>query len=283
VIRVPEAFAGWTQLPDLVDALTAGWSLIVEDPRPRHGALAVVLLVRRDGEPCALRLNRHPAGTGLESLALRTWDGHGAVRLLRDDPALGAQLLERVDPDRSARTLPPDQAAEVAGGLLRELTVPAPAGLPALASIAGTLAGELPGRQRALGHPVPPSWLARAVSLAAELAGADAGDFLVHSDLRADNILAADRVPWLAIDPRPVAGRPEFSVPELLWSRVDDLPTDAAVHRHLDRLIGAAGLAPEVALAWTAVRCVDYWLWGLANGLTEDPRRCRRILAALAG
>jgi streptomycin 6-kinase len=27
---------------------------------------------------------------------------------------------------------------------------------------------------------------------------------------------------------------------------------------------------------------VDYWLWGLENGLTEDPERCRRLLASLA-
>jgi len=26
------------------------------------------------------------------------------------------------------------------------------------------------------------------------------------------------------------------------------------------------------------VRCVDYWLWGLSVGLTEDPVRCQRII-----
>jgi streptomycin 6-kinase len=278
MIQIPETFADWSGLPGLVHALATDWGLTIEDPQPRHGALAVVVLVRRDGEPCAQRLNRRPAGTELESLALRTWDGRGVVRLLRDDPAAGAQLLERVDPERTIRSLPPDEGAEVAGLLLRELTVLAPAGLPALTSVAGTLTTGLPDRQRALGEPVPPAWVAWAVALAAQLGGAE---FLVHSDLHCDNILGAERVPWLATDPRPMAGRPEYSVPELLWSRVDDLATGADVRHHLDRLIGAADLDPELALAWTVVRCVDYWIWGLANGLTEDPVRCARILAAL--
>jgi hypothetical protein len=28
-------------------------------------------------------------------------------------------------------------------------------------------------------------------------------------------------------------------------------------------------------------RAVDYWLWGLAAGLTEDPLRCRRLVSVL--
>jgi energy-coupling factor transporter ATP-binding protein EcfA2 len=30
------------------------------------------------------------------------------------------------------------------------------------------------------------------------------------------------------------------------------------------------------------VRSIDYWLWGLDNGLTSDPVRCQRIASALA-
>jgi streptomycin 6-kinase len=38
--------------------------------------------------------------------------------------------------------------------------------------------------------------------------GARAGDRLVHADLHYGNVLAGDREPWLAIDPRAVAGDP---------------------------------------------------------------------------
>ena len=33
---------------------------------------------------------------------------------------------------------------------------------------------------------------------------------------------------------------------------------------------------------WGFVRSIDYWLWGLDNGLTTDPLRCQRIANALA-
>ena len=42
-------------------------------------------------------------------------------------------------------------------------------------------------------------------------------------------------------------------------------------------------LNPELARNWSIVRCVDYWLWGLEHGLTEDPKRCRRIIEILTG
>ena len=38
-----------------------------------------------------------------------------------------------------------------------------------------------------------------------------------------------------------------------------------------------AGVAGGASIA----RCVDYWLWALSVGLTEDPRRCARIVATL--
>ncbi len=44
----------------------------------------------------------------------------------------------------------------------------------------------------------------------------------------------------------------------------------------------AAALDPAKARAWTIVRAVDYWLWGLDHGFTEDPVRCHRLLDALA-
>jgi hypothetical protein len=61
------------------------------------------------------------------------------------------------------------------------------------------------------------------------------------------------------------------------------------------RPASSAGLARELGAAagdrlvhadlhyGNIVRCVDYWLWALENGLTEDPGRCRRIIEILMG
>ena len=49
----------------------------------------------------------------------------------------------------------------------------------------------------------------------------------------------------------------------------------------LAAIIHAAALEPAKTRAWTIVRAVDYWLWGLDHGFTEDPVRCHRLFDAL--
>jgi streptomycin 6-kinase len=137
----------------------------------------------------------------------------------------------------------------------------------------------------------PARWVGQATGLAAELA-ADAGANLVHTDLHYDNILAGTRQPWLAIDPKAIAGDPELSVPELsvpelsvpelMWTRLDEAETASDIRALLAAITHAAALDPAMARAWTIVRAVDYWLWGLDHGFTEDPVRCHRLLDALA-
>jgi streptomycin 6-kinase len=39
---------------------------------------------------------------------------------------------------------------------------------------------------------------------------------LLHQDLHADNVLAAQREPWLTIDPKPLSGEREFGVTALV-------------------------------------------------------------------
>ncbi|MGH3289926.1 MAG: hypothetical protein ACRDPD_35480 [Streptosporangiaceae bacterium] len=86
----------------------------------------------------------------------------------------------------------------------------------------------------------------------------------------------------MAIDPAAAAGAPERSVAELLWTRADELPGPQAITGLLAILIDSGQLDPAKATAWAFVRCIDYWLWGLGNGLTSDPVRCQRVASALA-
>jgi hypothetical protein len=114
--------------------------------------------------------------------------------------------------------------------------------------------------QNALGNPVPARWVGLAARLAAELA-ADAGADLVHADLHYGNVLAGTRQCWLAIDPKAIAGDPELSVPELMWTRLDEAENASDIRALLAALTHAAAMDPAKAKAWTIVRAVDYWLW----------------------
>jgi streptomycin 6-kinase len=274
--------ARWLRsVPDAVQRAASRWHLDVDDDEQMHGGFAVVVPVHRGDEACVLKISQLTEAVAAEALALSAWEGQGAVRLLGADPGAGVLLLERLNPRRTLFDLPWQAAARVAAALLHRLAnVPAPAGVPSLREIGETMAGSLQARNQRVGGPVPKPCLDAAASLAREL-GASAGDRLVHADLHYGNVLAGDREPWLAIDPRAVAGDPEHAVPELLWARLEEVGT--GLRRLLAMLVTEGDLDPEKARSWSIVRCVDYWLWGLENGLTQDPARCKHILENLLG
>ncbi|GAA2130199.1 aminoglycoside phosphotransferase family protein [Glycomyces algeriensis] len=293
MIEVPRAFAEerirlsggqgreWIAgLPALVAELCDRWRLEPTAEPAMHGELGVVFPVRRAGEALVLKVGWQEHSTVDEAAALRAWNGVGAVRLLDADDDAGALLLERLDSARSLRDLPLLDAAEIAGGLIRELAIPAPDGIRPLREAAAYVAETVHQRNELLGRPVPQPWADLAAGLARDLGG-DTGSLLVHADLHYGNVLAGHRRPWLAVDPKAVSGDPEHSVPELMWTRLDEAPGPAGVHALLDTIVGAAELDAAKARSWVLVRAIDYWLWGLDAGLTEDPLRCHRLVEAL--
>jgi streptomycin 6-kinase len=300
MITVPPAFAAdvvqregkagrhWLDsLPAEVTSCCAHWGLTL-DGAPMHGGLSLVVPVRRDegsqdeAQPlrAVLKLVWAEADAAQEALALAVWGGRGAVRLFKAEPERRALLLERLDHRRTLGVVSSGEAFAVAGGLLRRLAVPAPAGVPRLADVAAELAAALPERWERAGRPMGQRLIEAACTLAREL-GPGAGERLIHTDLHDDNILAGVRDPWLAIDPKVVAGEPAFGVAPLLWRRVDTIDGPAELASHLRTLCAAAALDPERVRAWSLLRCLDYWLWGLSVGLTEDPLRCARVVGWL--
>jgi streptomycin 6-kinase len=289
VIVVPERFAAGTvarrgeegrrwlaRLPALIEALCAGWGLTV-DGQPMHGGIGLVVPTRQGDELSVLKVSLGDESTEHEALALETWGGRGAVVLFARSVAHDALLLERLDSSRSLHGLGLEEAATVAAGLVRRLAVPAPAGLPRQAEVAGRLARDLPERWERQGRPVPGSAVRAAAAAAAELGPTDQA-LVVNRDLTYRNVLAGRREPWLAIDPKPIAGEPALGLAQLLWSRLDEMGGRAGMRRTFDRLVGEVGVDRERARGWALVWCLDYWLWGLGVGLTEDPKRCAAIV-----
>jgi streptomycin 6-kinase len=220
--------------------------------------------------------------TASEAAALALWHGCGAVRLVDADGADGALLLEWLDPLRSLKEADLGVAVPVAGCLLRRLAVPAPAQwpgppVPGLRQWARDLAAELPGRWRDTGRPFPGRGLDAAVEVATALAQR-AGGLLANRDMHYQNVLAGEREPWLVIDPKLVRGDAEFGLAPLLWRRLGEAGGPAGLRRRFDALVDEAGLDVELARGWTLLRAVDYQLWGLNLGLTEDPALCSTVI-----
>ncbi len=257
---MPESFAAgfgdegaaWLAgLPARTESCLTRWGLTVDGPL-LHGVCALVVPVRRGGEPAMLKVTWPHEEARHEALALSMWDGDGAVRLLAHDPAAWALLLERLDPHTSLRHVPIASALSVVTGLLRRLDRPAPAGLRHMRDNATRWVRELPAENTGF---VPPELVDQAVGYCRELARR-AGDHLVNEDLHYDNVLRATREPWLVIDPKPIAGDREFGLIPLLWNRFDEVASVGG----LPAIVDAAGLDLELARKWTFVRAVDNWL-----------------------
>jgi streptomycin 6-kinase len=264
-------------LPGLIRDLLAEWEL---EPigRSSSGVCAVAVPVRLLGTgrdlvgvsgDGVLKLTWPHPESATEHLALQTWDGDGAVRLVRADPARFALLLERLH-TRDLSRVEIDDACVVIGGLLARLDRPAHPRVPTLAAYARRQADEL----RAAPAVLPRRYLDQAASLATELVERPtADDRLLHTDLHYTNVLGAYRAPWLAIDPKPMSGDPAFEVAPVLWNRADELGTGSQIRwslrRRLEIVCERAGLDEGRARAWTIVREADNAL-DAAGQLTGD-------------
>lgn len=284
-----EAGRAWVAgLPELAASFLQRWQLR-PDGAPRAGAAALVLPVRRDdGEPAVLKLRPVDDETVGEPAALGAWDGRGAVSLLAYDPKTGTMLLERLDAGRTLSSVPDDLTAlRVLSELLARLVMaPPPAGLRRLDGLAAAMLDEVPGQLDRLADRDDRRLARTCASATAELLPVREHR-LLHWDLHYDNVLAGTREPWLAIDPKPLAGEVGFELLPALCNRWDkvvatgDVPR--AVRRRFDLMVDVLGLDRQRAAAWTLARVLQTVLWDLADGpTTVHPARAAIARALLS-
>lgn len=277
------------RLPAIVADCARRWSLTVGPPFTDLSYNYVAPAVRTDGAAAVLKVGFPDRERMTEIEALRICDGQGMVRLLAADCDRGALLLERLEPGTPLSALSDDAAATtIAGQVMRRLWQPAPPEHP-FPSVADWAAGL--GRLRAhfdgATGPFPAALVLEAEALLRDLVGSMSDPVLLHGDLHHDNILAAQRQPWLAIDPKGLVGEPAYEVGALLRNpmpqllampqpgrvlarRVDQLAEELGFDRA--RLRGW-GLAQAVLSAWWSFEDHGHgWEWGTT---------CAELMAAL--
>ncbi|HEY2949319.1 MAG TPA: aminoglycoside phosphotransferase family protein [Micromonosporaceae bacterium] len=267
IAALPEAAAGYLDR----------WDLRLDGPA-RHGVVALVLpVLTADGTRAVLKLSPIEEEHAGEASALRAWAGNGAVRLLDEDPATWTLLLERLDDGRSLADVPDDlQAVQVIAELLARLTaLPAPREIRSLGAVAERMVAEAPAAADRLADAGERRLLARWAAAVSEIA-TEPGDRLLHWDLHYENVLAGDREPWLAIDPKPLAGDPGFDLLPALWNRWDEMVATGdvgrAVRRRFDLMVEVLGLDRQRAVGWTFGRVLQNSLWSVEDGdTTLDP------------
>jgi streptomycin 6-kinase len=195
-----------------------------------------------------------------EAAALELWGGDGAVRLLAHDEERHALLLERCRPGSYLGELDTAAALGVLIELLPRLWKPAGPPFRSLAEEAGWWAGSIREEWDEAGRPFEEELVDAAVAALEELAPTQGEQVLIHQDLHADNVLAAEREPWLVIDPKPLAGEREFALAPIIRS-VELGHSERAVVDRLDRLSSELGLDRERARGWALGQTIA-WTFG---------------------
>jgi streptomycin 6-kinase len=233
-------------VPALVQEFAERWQLTIGEPYVGGAGGYVVRADRADGTPAVLKIGFPHREGEQEADALERWAGDGAVRLLERDDDRYALLLERCEPG-TFLSASPQQALDVLIHLLPRLWKSAD-GFHTLADEAELwIEHDL---RNARYRDVATQLLRELVPTQGELV-------LVHQDLHGENVLAAEREPWLAIDPKPLAAEREFAVAPIVRSFELGHSKRHALYR-LDRLTAELALDRERARGWTIAQTVAW-------------------------
>jgi streptomycin 6-kinase len=254
------------------------WSLDLE--MPASSSVSAVVHARDSAKnPVTLKLLVDASEFAAEREALIAFGGRGSIRLIAEAPAMSALLLERAVPGDAlsalVKTGQEDLANQAAADVMHRLKTPASKsqvdelthiGSEAMATLeryvhvyGTTPSGPITGRQ-----------IAQARSLIDALQQSEEAVVLLHADLHHDNLLAAERERWLAIDPKGRIGDPAAELAAFIRNPIDHLATvtDFAglLRRRVSQLIELLDYDRERVLAWTIGLATVAACWALEDG-----------------
>ena len=233
-------------LPETVSELGEHWGL--EDGQPfADSHISLVLPVQN--QDLVMKIQVPHRESRHEAEALRLWGGNGAVLLVDHRPDRNALLLERCDPGTHLSRAGATVGLDVMIDLLPRLWVPAAEPFGSLAAEVDRWVENLPAEYEVAGEPFERRLLDEAIDVLPGLASSQGEPVLLHQDLHGDNVLEAQRRPWLAIDPKPLTGEAEFGLSPIIRSHEFGHSKDAVTYR-LDRSTGALGVDRERARLW---------------------------------
>lgn len=263
--------AAWLdQLPSLVADLEQEWSITVGAPYGGGTEAFVAEATLDDGSDAVLKLCIPRAGDAArnESTVLRLTDGDGCARLLRDDEARSALLLERLGPSMYDLVLPIARRHEILCSIAQRVWRPAPdCGLPTGARKGSWLVDFTTRLWEELGRPCSERAVDYAVSCARRRIAAhdDERAVLVHGDIHEWNALEA-RDGFKLVDPDGLLAEAEYDLGILMREDPVELLSGDA-HARARWLAERTGLDANAIWEWGVVERVSTGLLCTQIGL----------------
>jgi streptomycin 6-kinase len=272
VVTVPENLAWaaeyygehkpWVgRLDAVVGEVARRWGLELEEPFQPGGRTAWVAPGRdASGRDLVVKVAwRHPEAEH-EADGLRMWAGHGAVRLFGTedfDEETAILLVEPCVPGTPLSTRPEPEQDQVVAGILRRLWIDPPPGhgVRPLQDMCDLWADEFDAKRAAGLVPLDAGLADEGIALFRSLPATADRHVLLCTDLHAGNVLAAEREPWLVVDPKPYVGDPTYDALQHLFNCGERLLADPPAL--VGRMAGLLDLDSERLGLWLLARAVQ--------------------------
>lgn len=287
--------AAWlARLPDILAVCEERWGISIQPPFPNLSYHYVTPAIRTDGTPVVVKACSPTDEFETELTAMRHFDGHGFAKVLAFDEIDEVMLLERLVPGTPLTQVEDDEeATRCAAAVMREIWRP---GLPdyPFKTVSDWGKGFARLRQYYNGGsgPFPPALLLEAEGIFAEFCASESERVLLHGDLHHDNMLAATRQPYLAIDPKGVIGEPAYETAAMLHNplpQVLDYPNPGhALERRVAILSEMLGFERARIRGWGMAQAVlsAWWViedFGRLEGFGKSVLTCAELLAKIKG
>ncbi len=265
------------RLPTILSDCERRWNISIDPPFPNLSFNYVAPARRADGTRVIVKACSPTGEFKWESEALRLFDGHGMAQLLDSNKDDEVMLLEYLSPGTLLRDIEDDEAAtSVAASVMREMWRPTPEH-----HSFKTVQDWGKGFTRLRDHfnggsgPFPPTLLEEAETLYTELCDSMTDLVLLHGDLHHENILAAQRQPWLGIDPKGIIGEAAYETGSWLrnpYPGLMRLPQPGrTLALRIDQFAEELGFERARIRDWAVAQAVLSAWWGLEDfGYVED-------------
>ena len=253
-------------LPELVRELETEWEIAVGNAFPGSTEAFVAEAACADGTRAVLKviLPRDAEAAAHEATVLRLAAGEGCPRLLKEDVAKGALLLERLGRSLYELQLPVRERQAIPVSAAERIWRPAPdAGLPTGAAKARWLVEFIVSMWEELGRPCGERTVEHALACAERRGAAhrDETAVLVHGDVHQWNALEAGDG-FKLVDPDGLLAEPEYDLGIVM--RED--PLDGDLRERALWLAERTGLDADAIWEWGVVERASAAAEGSGSG-----------------
>lgn len=225
------------------------------------------------GNAVVLKCGVPNPGLTQEINALKFYNGQGAVHLIDANADEGWLLMERAHPgDVLASINGDDERTHIAVETMQHLWRPIESQSTSFNSIERGLHDLKKFKADQCNYLLSQRRIDYAIDAACDLLTSQAETVLLHGDLHHDNIIKAERKPWLTIDPKGVIGEREYEIGALLRNPRPFISKHANLkalcNRRIDIITEMTGFYRQRLLLWAFVQAVLSAWWTIEDGVT---------------